>query len=38
MENAVFHGGATVHIALSAQRDGPWARFYVQDNGQGIPP
>ena len=38
MENAVFHGGTTTHIALSAQRDGPWARFYVQDNGQGIPP
>ena len=38
MENAVFHGGTTTHIALSAQRDGPWARFYVRDNGQGIPP
>lgn len=38
MENAVFHGGTTTHIALAAQRDGPWARFYVQDNGQGIPP
>ena len=38
MENAVFHGETTTHIALSAQRDGPWARFYVQDNGQGIPP
>ena len=38
MENAVFHGGTTKHIARSAQRDGPWARFYVQDNGQGIPP
>ena len=38
MENAVFHSGTTTHIALSAQRDGPWARFYVQDNGQGIPP
>lgn len=25
MENAVFHGGTTTHIALSAQRDGPWA-------------
>ena len=23
MENAVFHGGTTTHIALSAQRDGP---------------
>ena len=38
MENAVFHGGTTAHIDLSAQRDGPWARFYVRDNGQGIPP
>lgn len=38
MENAVFHGGTATHIALSAQRDGPWARFYVRDNGQGIPP
>ena len=38
MENAVFHGETTTHIALSAQRDGPWARFYVRDNGQGIPP
>lgn len=38
MENAVFHGGTTTHITLSAQRDGPWARFYVRDNGQGIPP
>ena len=38
MENAVFHGGTTTHIALYAQRDGPWARFYVRDNGQGIPP
>ena len=38
MENAVFHGGTNTHIALSAQRDGPWARFYVRDNGQGIPP
>lgn len=38
MENAVFHGETTTHIALSAQRDGSWARFYVRDNGQGIPP
>ena len=38
MENAVFHGVTTTHISLSARREGAWARFIVQDNGQGIPP
>ena len=38
MENAVFHGGTTTHIVLSVRREGRWARFLVDDNGQGIPP
>jgi two-component system, OmpR family, sensor histidine kinase KdpD len=38
LENAMVHGGDTRHILLSVCRDGAFARFSVQDDGQGIPP
>ena len=38
LENAVLHGKTTTHISLSVQQEEHWARFVVQDNGQGIPP
>ena len=37
MENAVIHGGTTTAVRLSVTREGDWARFSVEDNGQGIP-
>ena len=37
MENAATHGGTTTHIRLSLAAEGPFARFTVADNGQGIP-
>ena len=36
LENAVLHGVTTTHICLSVDPDGPFARFSVRDNGQGI--
>lgn len=38
LENAVFHGGGTTRILVSVIQESHWARFIVQDNGQGIPP
>lgn len=38
LENAVLHGETTTRIYLSAQAEDSYARFLVQDNGQGIPP
>lgn len=37
LENAVIHGGTTTAVRLSVTREGDWARFSVEDNGQGIP-
>ena len=38
LENAVLHGGTTTQIKLLVEAEPEWARFVVQDNGQGIPP
>ena len=36
MENAVLHGKTTRHITVTLCRSGDWARFTVEDDGQGI--
>ena len=36
LENAIFHGKA-VHVKLSVQKDGPYARFSVWNDGYHIP-
>ena len=36
LENAVLHGETTTLIRLSVRQSGSFARFSVQDNGQGI--
>ena len=36
MENAVLHGKTTRHITVTLCRSGDWARFIVEDDGQGI--
>ena len=38
MENAVLHGKTTRHITVTLCRSGDWARFIVEDDGQGIAP
>ena len=38
MENAVLHGKTTRHITVILCRSGDWARFIVEDDGQGIAP
>lgn len=37
LENAVIHGKTTSMIRLSVETDSGYARFSVEDNGQGIP-
>ena len=37
-ENAVLHGKTTRHITVTLCRSGDWARFIVEDDGQGIAP
>lgn len=37
LENAVIHGKTTTEIRLSVWPDSGYARFSVEDNGQGIP-
>lgn len=37
LENAVIHGETTTTIRLSVEADNGYARFSVEDNGQGIP-
>ncbi|MEW6153202.1 MAG: HAMP domain-containing sensor histidine kinase [Actinomycetota bacterium] len=36
VENAVRHGGGVTRVSI--ERDGPWARFAVEDAGPGVPP
>lgn len=38
MENAVIHGHGTTQIRVAVEKEGPFARFSVQDNGGGISP
>ena len=38
LENAVLHGKTTRHITVTLCRSGDWARFIVEDDGQGIAP
>jgi len=36
--NAIKHGGPKVHIEIGMEREGEnWIRYYVRDDGQGIP-
>jgi signal transduction histidine kinase len=38
LSNAIKYGGAPPHIELGATREGDRIRFWVKDNGPGIPP
>jgi two-component system sensor histidine kinase KdpD len=37
LENAVLHGETTSVVELSVRQAGTYARFFVEDNGRGIP-
>ena len=38
LENAAIHGETTSRITVTLDKKDGWARFVVEDNGQGIPP
>lgn len=38
LSNALEHGGVRPRIELSAESEGAYARFWVQDDGPGVPP
>ena len=36
VDNAIRHGGETVHVQVSVRRDGAWALLRVDDTGRGL--